>query len=73
MTSVFLRQYCAGITSVSKNMREFLNYFGQYYDPMTTIVADTIYSSTLQDSMTVIDPLNKSNNLTRSAFKITEI
>lgn len=32
MTSAFLN-HCAGVESMSKNLREILNYYGSYFDP----------------------------------------
>jgi non-canonical poly(A) RNA polymerase PAPD5/7 len=37
MTSAFLRMFNE-IKSISKNLLEFLNYFGSYFDPSTTII-----------------------------------
>ena len=75
MTSAFLRMF-SEIKSVSKNLLEFLNYFGSYFDPATTVIENQEFNKKhhhLPDPMTIIDPLNKFNNTTRSAFRIKEI
>jgi hypothetical protein len=77
MTSAFLKKF-SEVTSKSKNLREFLNYFGSFFDPGSIIIKDQnlikVMSSPLNnDPMTVIDPLNELNNTTRSAFRIKDI
>jgi hypothetical protein len=73
MTSAFLN--ICGVSSMSKNLRELLNYYGQYFKPQETVIHNRQIhnSSCLIDPMTVIDPHNHSNNVTRSAFRIRDI
>lgn len=76
MTSTFLA-HCGEVDSMSKNLSEVLHYFGSYFDPQTTYIEDFKLLSAgpgvLSDPMTVWDPLNKLNNITRSAFRIKDI
>ena len=61
---------------MSKNILEFLRYFGFFFHTETTIVENQDFikvSTILSDPMTVIDPLSKGNNTTRSSFRIKEI
>lgn len=62
---------------MSKNLREILNYYGQYFNPQKIMIEDQelrgIPSITTTDPMTVLDPLDKRNNITRSAFRIRDI
>ena len=61
---------------MSKNLLEFLRYFGFFFDTDTTIVENQDFikvHTILSDPMTVIDPLCKGNNTTRSSFRIKEI
>lgn len=74
MTSTFLNR-CSAI-STGKNLSEFLNFYGNYFDPKKTSLNGTEFISIngLQsDVMIVIDPLNPSNNTARNAFRIGEI
>jgi DNA polymerase sigma len=75
MTSAFLSKF-SQVQSVSKNLVELLRYFGYFFDPEIIIVDNQDFIPqvcSLVDPMTVIDPLNKINNTTRSAFRIKEI
>eukprot|EP00347_Sterkiella_histriomuscorum_P003090 403365629 len=75
MTSAFLHKF-SEVQSVSKNLVEFLRYFGYFFDPETVIVDCQDFltqNCPMIDPMTVIDPLNKVNNTTRSAFRIKEV
>jgi DNA polymerase sigma len=37
ITSAFLKRF-SGVDSMSKNLLEFLRYFGYFFDPSTTVV-----------------------------------
>lgn len=60
---------------MSKNLREFLNYFGSFFDPQAVMIDNLQLNNVhnLMDPMTVVDPLNKMNNVTKSAFRIRDI
>jgi len=61
---------------MSKNLREILNYYGSYFDPQTTMIEDIELRqipNLTSDPMTVLDPLNKLNNITKSAFRVRDI
>ena len=62
---------------MSKNLQEILNYYGFFFNPQETIInasLDIISANMLlSDPMTVIDPHNLMNNVTRSAFRIQDI
>jgi DNA polymerase sigma len=76
MTSAFLKHF-GGVQSMSKNLQEILNYYGFFFNPQETIInasLDIISANMLlSDPMTVIDPHNQMNNVTRSAFRIHDI
>jgi hypothetical protein len=59
------------------NLTEFLNYYGNFFDPSRTQLDGTIFSNRYAgnsiDPMVVIDPLNPVNNTTKSSFRINEI
>lgn len=76
MTYAYLRWF--GTPSTSKNLRELLNYYGNFFNPSKTIVSTNGLNSDqshqcLPDPVTVIDPLNEKNNITRSSFRIRDI
>lgn len=77
MTSAFLKLYGGVVSSMSKNLQEILNYYGFYFKPEYQIIQNLEFISVapqlLADPMTVIDPHNSLNNVTRSAFRIREI
>jgi DNA polymerase sigma len=59
MTSTFLKQQNAN--SMPINLTEFLNYYGNYFNPSTTqLNGETFYHifEVRQDPMIVNDPLN---------------
>ena len=60
---------------MGKNLTEFLNYYGNFFNPMVTGLNGENYMLTLsnQDPIMVLDPLNLTNNTTRNAFRINEI
>lgn len=75
MTSTFL--HTCDAHSMGINLTEFLNYYGNFFDPSRTQLDGTSFSTryngSLIDPMVVIDPLNPINNTTKSSFRITEI
>jgi DNA polymerase sigma len=75
MTSAFLKMF--GTPSMSKNLRELLNYFGNFFEPSLTVIESNLDLQSVQqplcEPMTVVDPLNEHNNVTRSAFNIKQI
>lgn len=74
MTSTFLSMY--SVNQMGKNLTEFLNYYGNYFNPsITGLNGSSIFSviGMAQDPMIVVDPLNPLNNTTRNAFRISEI
>ena len=75
MTTAFLVSNNGGVASMSKNLRETINYYASFFDPKTSYIEDLRIQSShgLTDPMTVIDPLNRQNNVTKSAFRIGEI
>ena len=60
---------------MSKNLREILCYFGLYFDPSVIMIDDLQLKGVppLSEPMTVVDPLNKLNNITKGAFRIKDI
>ena len=77
ISSAFLNSFGEDVDSNSKNLIEFLRYFGFFFDPDNTIIENQSFikphSKSLLDPMTVIDPLNPANNTTRSTFRIRDI
>jgi hypothetical protein len=73
MASTFL--YTNNAFSMGKNLVEFLNYYGNYFNPQVTGCSGEDYILTLgnTDPIIVLDPLNPNNNTTRNAFRIGEI
>ena len=76
MASTFLNT-CAdkSSNSMGKNLREMLNYYGNYFQPKINALNGEkfFFPDLCDDPMTVIDPLNPSNNTTRTAYRIGEI
>jgi hypothetical protein len=72
MTSTFLSNHQSqNYDSISKNLEEILNYYGSYFNPLSVgLNGEFFYHLTVTpiDPITVIDPLNPSNNTTRTAF-----
>lgn len=73
MTSTFL--YTNNAFSMGKNLTEFLNYYGNFFNPMISGLNGENFMLNLNstDPLTVLDPLNPNNNTTRNAFRIKEI
>ncbi len=74
MTSTFLN--LQNTNSMAKNLTEFLNYFGNYFNPKSTQLDGNLFYPIYeirQDPLIVNDPLNLQNNTTRNAFRINEI
>jgi DNA polymerase sigma len=73
MTSTFL--YTNNAFSMGKNLTEFLNYYGNFFNPLITGLNGEGYMLNLNnaDPIMVLDPLNITNNTTRNAFRIQEI
>lgn len=79
MTSTFLEEYGASSFSMSKNLSEFLNFFGNYFNPNKVGMNGKEFfplqakGNTVPEHMVVLDILNKNNNTTKSAFRIWDI
>jgi len=74
MASTFLNNYNAN--SMGQKLTEFLNYYGNLFDPSTTSLDGTSFNPRYgneNDYMVIIDPLNPVKNLTRRSYKIAEI
>jgi DNA polymerase sigma len=76
MTSTFLN--LNKIQAMAKNLKEFLNYYGNYFNPQqTSLNGETFQAINIfevrTDPMIVNDPLNQHNNTTRNAYRISEI
>ncbi|CDW72233.1 UNKNOWN [Stylonychia lemnae] len=75
MVSAFLNKF-GNYSTPSQSLFEFLRYFGYYFDAETVMIDNQDFIKTMCpmiDPMTILDPLNKANNTTRSAFRIREI
>ncbi len=61
MTSTFLCM-CSSVSQMGKNLTEFLNYYGNYFNPNATSLNGScfypIIGGVSQDPMVVVDPLN---------------
>lgn len=70
MTSTFL--YTNNVFSLGKNFTEFLNYYGNFFNPMISSLNGENFMLNLNnaDPIVVLDPLNPSNNTARNAFRI---
>lgn len=58
---------------MGKNLKEFLNYYGNFFNPLNTGLNGECYYpllGTSNDPIVVLDPLNTLNNTTRTAFRI---
>jgi len=75
MTSAYLTLF-PNICCISKNLLEIFHYYGEFFDPKTTIITVTHEKTfvkalaPLEEHMTIIDPLNSMNNTSRGAFRI---
>jgi hypothetical protein len=61
---------------MGKNLTEFLNYYGNFFDSSTTSIDGTSFNpryGNVNDPMIAIDPLNPVNNTTRCSYRIAEI
>ena len=58
---------------MGKNLTEFFNYYGNFFDPAQTGIDGECYYPLMGgelDPIVVLDPLNRVNNTTRTAFRI---
>lgn len=74
MTYAFLAKYDAH--QMGKNLTALLEFYGCYFNASMTGIQENFFfnfTDMQQDPMVIIDPLNLSNNTSRTAFRIREI